>query len=76
MLVYLFPFFFCQLQIAILYDQSIEVIKFIVMICGELLHLLFASLAGQNVIDTSGEVYFKAYVTCKIDFTNDPKRFD
>nr|KAF7402070.1 hypothetical protein H0235_015406 [Vespula pensylvanica] len=51
----------CLYQVAVLYDQSIEVIKFIAIVCAELFHLLFASLAGQNVIDCSSEVYFKAY---------------
>ncbi|KAF7383491.1 hypothetical protein HZH66_012841 [Vespula vulgaris] len=52
---------FCLYQINILYDQSSEAIKYIALVVGELLHLLFASLAGQNVIDSSSEVYFKAY---------------
>nr|XP_050864529.1 uncharacterized protein LOC127070495 [Vespula vulgaris] len=51
----------CLYQVAVLYDQSIEVIKFIAIVCAELFHLLFASLAGQNVIDCSSEIYFKAY---------------
>ncbi|KAL2738896.1 OR22C protein [Vespula squamosa] len=51
----------CLYQVVVLYDQSIEVIKFIAIVCAELFHLLFASLAGQNVIDSSSEIYIKAY---------------
>ncbi|KAI4495973.1 hypothetical protein M0802_008188 [Mischocyttarus mexicanus] len=51
----------CLYQIVVLYGQSIEIVKFVAFVIGELFHLFVASLSGQTIIDYSSEVYFKAY---------------
>ncbi|KAF7384514.1 hypothetical protein HZH68_014126 [Vespula germanica] len=51
----------CLYQIKILYGRSVETMKYISLVIGELIHLFIASLSGQTIIDHSSDVYFKAY---------------
>ncbi|KAK2587283.1 hypothetical protein KPH14_003010 [Odynerus spinipes] len=48
-------------QIVILLGKSAEALKFISFVFAQLFHLFCASYSGQQIIDHSSEVYYKAY---------------